>query len=66
MNQTTLQITPVGDAKPAAPDDPMFGVYERLLNDGRVAIPDADLEAVRGMNRAQRRAWLRSQRRTPV
>lgn len=53
----------MGNAKPATADHPLFGVYDRLLNDGRIEIPPEKLEAVQMMNRAQRRLWAKKQRK---
>lgn len=37
---------------------------DRLEKDGRwVPIPESDLPSVQGMNRAQRRAWAKQQRK---
>ena len=63
MSPDTGEIRPIGAAT-LATDHPLFESYNRLLlDDGRIAIPDADLSRVKRMNRADRRAWAKRQTR---
>lgn len=63
MNDRTGEIR---DMTPEMADElnRLSNMADRLEKDGRwIPIPDGELSSVQGMNRAQRRAWAKQQRK---